>query len=230
MYYYINTIFSTIIYVICITFYNNFYIPLYNRVYIQYFSPKKREIFFIDEDTYPLTLRNKISVISINLLIILPFYCMIWSIYNTSIYKESSLSLYNLLSLGLSLITTYIIFTAYHYILHKIEFLYRNIHYVNHRSYISSPIDVLYMHPVEYISNLVIINVIIYLYMDNIYTIYLYIFILININVYRHLTIKYFNTTNNIHHKLYYVNYDTYPYYIGKYILKNYKENKSFKE
>ena len=159
-----------------------------------------------------------------NLFICLPCTSFIWNIFfNNNIifnFKE-------LLFIFPSILFGSIIFALIHYLFHRYKFLFKKIHSIHHKAIITKPFDALYTHPIEFIFGMVLPFLYSsYLFNLSFITSNIVFIIIIHENVQSHTTYSNVINEHNYHHRLFNVNYDSFPYIFSKYITKSYVKKK----
>jgi len=168
-----------------------------------------------------LSLFNVFPIVLLNLLIIVPISIIIWSMC-----KQWQVLTFNIIDMFLIVPTVFcisILFGLLHFIMHKIPYAFTHWHMLHHKAIVTKACDALYVHPIEFIA-CIIFPTLFSVYMFNLsYFAYLIVLtISIHENVVGHVSIKDYMSEHNYHHLYYCYNYDSYPYILGKYILKNY--------
>ncbi len=178
---------------------------------------------------YTLSYNDVFKLVYINLFVSLPV-CVFsyFQLFSVNYYPYSTINEIFYMILSLFLIS--ILFGLIHFCFHKNKYLYINYHVIHHKAIITKPIDSLYVHPVEFLLGMIFpVFFCIYTFNLSLIGIFIVMIISINENVKGHLTMKNASSCqswsqHNYHHKLYNVNYDSYPYLLSKYVWKSYKD------
>jgi sterol desaturase/sphingolipid hydroxylase (fatty acid hydroxylase superfamily) len=175
--------------------------------------------------TPTLSYKKTIFLALFNLFICLPIFNMIFARLISATITSNLSFIELLLILPCSLISSSLV-GIIHYFLHKIKLLYKKIHMVHHKAVITQPLDSIYVHPAEFIFSMILPFTLIP-FLLGLHTIATCIMQTIAIyeNVKSHISYEGHISEHNYHHKLFNVNYDSFPYWLGKYILKSYKKD-----
>ena len=169
-----------------------------------------------------------LSLACLNLFIVFPHVIMIRFLLQIVPYYPTNYLQFTIQTILFipCLMFSSLIFAIIHYYLHKIKIFYNKIHIIHHRAVITKPMDSLYVHPLEFIFSM-IIPIMLSCYIFNMSLLYTLLITIISIheNVHSHLTLETETTQHNYHHKLFNVNYDSYPYLLSKYVWHSYKKN-----
>jgi sterol desaturase/sphingolipid hydroxylase (fatty acid hydroxylase superfamily) len=200
---------------------------------IIYFTKKHQNNPFVS-----LPYNKTVPVVLFNLIILLPIVLFVcFGIYKYVSCAQDHLQIRLIISLYdivmcipiLFLITIYV--SIVHYLLHKIKFLYKTIHFLHHTAIITQPIDALYVHPLEFICMMILPVVVFPLILRINFPMTLIISLIsMHENVAAHTSSARNISEHNFHHKLFTVNYDSYPYLMGKYVTNSYKNPKVYKD
>jgi len=160
-----------------------------------------------------------------NLFVCLPFTTFIWNIFfsNTNII----FNLKELLFIIPSIVVGSTIFTLIHYLLHRCKLLYKKIHSIHHKAIITKSFDALYVHSIEFIFGMILPFLFsCYLFNLSFFTSNVVFIISIHENIRAHATYTNIISEHNYHHRLFNVNYDSFPYIFSKYITKSFIKKK----
>jgi len=193
-------------------------------IFILYYSDKPYQ------KIATLSLSQTVPLCVFNLLITLPVALYGWTRF-CPIKQDYPFDVLNVIKMIPTIFVGSFIFGVVHYIFHRITFLYNNIHKLHHRAIVTKPFDCLYVHPLEFVFTMIYpIMFAMTIFKLHIMLMYITVVFALHENVYAHFTHEDSTSEHNYHHKLFNVNYDSYPFIFGKFITKTYMKRTSKKD
>jgi len=166
-----------------------------------------------------LSLSETYSIVIFNLFVIVPIAVSIWSLFEQ--WQILTISVVEVLLIVPTIFCISIFFGLAHYCIHKIPFAFKY-HSLHHKAIITKACDALYVHPLEFAFCVIFPTFFsVYIFKLSYFAYLIVLIISIHENVVGHLSYNDIISEHNYHHLYFGYNYDSYPYILGKYILKN---------